>query len=92
MSFYNLKNAFKIIGENTWLTLKDVYDLKLSYGETTISDCILLYLKKINNPKIIIWQTNQKDEAIFGTDWEWWIGSDKLGWLCGTSQKIPYKK
>ncbi|BFL70790.1 hypothetical protein SKB0120_18520 [Moraxella osloensis] len=90
MSFYNLKNAFKIIGENTWLTLKDVYDLKLSYGETTISDCILLYLKKINNPKIIIWQTNQKDEAIFGTDWEWWIGSDKLGWVGYAVQAKKY--
>lgn len=90
MSYSLLKIAFKDIGNNTWDTLKYAYQLGISYGETTISDSILLYLKKLNNPKILTLQTKQNQEATYGTDWEWWIGSDNTGWIGYAVQAKKY--
>lgn len=51
------------------------------FGEETISDSILLELAKQNYFNIRILQTPKLLEKFQGTDWEWFIGSYKYGWI-----------
>ncbi|MCD8485992.1 MAG: hypothetical protein LRZ84_04380 [Desertifilum sp.] len=38
-------------------------------------------LKTANCPFLHVIKTPQHLESLHGTDWEWWIGSNQLGWL-----------
>ncbi|WP_247236133.1 DUF6615 family protein [Telluribacter sp. SYSU D00476] len=51
------------------------------YGEETITDLILLELARQNYFNIRILQTPKPFEAIKGTDWEWFVGSNNFGWI-----------
>lgn len=51
------------------------------FGEETISDSILLELAKQNYFNIRILQTPKLFEKIQGTDWEWFVGSYRYGWI-----------
>lgn len=65
----------------TWDSIRDSIALDISQGEETITDNVLLNIarKKSGNVKII--KTPKDLESKKGTDWEWWIGSDSLGWI-----------
>ena len=90
MLYSRLKFAFKNVTENVWNGLEDAFEHDISFGETSISDMILLYLMKLNNPQIAIKQTKQNEESEFGTDWLWWIGSDNRGWVAFAVQAKKY--
>lgn len=90
MSYRQLKVAFENITKNVWSGLGDAFEHDISFGETSISDMILLYLIKLNNPQILIKQTKQNEESEFGTDWVWWIGSDNKGWVAFAAQAKKY--
>lgn len=90
MSYKNLKLSFEKITKNVWDNLKDAHKYNISFGETTISNMILLYLEKLNNPNIRIIQTKQNEESKFGTDWLWWIGSEEKGWIAFAVQAKKY--
>lgn len=90
MSYTQLKAAFENITKSVWNGLGDAFEHDISFGETSISDMILLYLIKLNNPQISIKQTKQNEESEFGTDWVWWIGSDNKGWVAFAVQAKKY--
>lgn len=81
MSFIQAKTTFENITNQVWTNLEAAYDNELTFRETTISDLIFLYLKQQNLSYVILEPTKHSDEKHQGTDWEWWIGSPKLGWL-----------
>jgi len=64
----------------TWERLRDAGTLRIRFGEETITDLLLLELKRIGSGQIHIIQTPKYVEQTSGTDWEWWIGQDRLGW------------
>lgn len=66
---------------DTWERLRDSQDLQIRFGEETITDLVLLELKRSRVPGIEVLQTNKAAESTQGTDWEWWIGSATAGWL-----------
>lgn len=90
MSYTQLKVAFENVAESVWDGLKDAFKHDISFGETSISDMILLYLIKLSNPQIFIKQTKQNEESDFGTDWVWWIGSNNKGWVALAVQAKKY--
>lgn len=90
MSYTQLKVAFESVTKNVWNGLGDAFEHDISFGETSISDMILLYLIKLNNPQICIKQTKQNEESDFGTDWVWWIGSNNKGWVALAVQAKKY--
>lgn len=69
------------LAEQTWDRIKDGYELGISQGEETITDFNLLEIKRAGITEIKVAKTSKDDEAIRGIDWEWWIGSNSLGWL-----------
>jgi hypothetical protein len=55
--------------------------LDVGFGEETVTDLVLLELKRSHAQGIAVLQTNKKAESTQGTDWEWWLGSNASGWL-----------
>lgn len=76
-----ISNKFEEITRNIWhnINLSNVYGT--IYGEETITDSILLELAKQNYFNIRIIQTPKHQEGVRGTDWEWFVGSYKFGWI-----------
>lgn len=69
------------LAHRTWDTLRYSIEVRLSQGEETITDNNLLAIKLSGIKEILVWKCPKDDEGKTGIDWEWFIGSDKLGWL-----------
>ena len=76
-----LKNQLESLAKDTWERLRDSRSLDIRFGEETITDLLLLEMKRKNHPRTYIVQTPLIEEKNKGTDWEWWIGSPRTGWL-----------
>ena len=51
------------------------------FGEETITDLIMMDLYMRGATLVHFTQTAKPDEALWGTDFELWLGSDQLGWF-----------
>ena len=76
-----LTHHLELVSDNIWNRLDNANRFGINQGEETLTDNLLLYLASQNLPSIHIVQTPKNQEAIKGTDWEWWIGSKKRGFL-----------
>jgi hypothetical protein len=77
----HLPGLFEKAASDTWERLKASLELGISQNETTITDIILLDFKRAKCPFVHLIKTPQNREPVQGTDWEWWIGADRVGWL-----------
>ena len=68
------------LAEATWSRLRDAGDLNVSQGEETITDNHLLDIKRSPVKSIRVWKCPKDREMFTGIDWEWFVGSDSLGW------------
>ena len=76
-----LSHHLNIVCDDVWNRLGYSKKYSISQGEETITDNLLLYLALQNLTNISIIQTPKNKEAIKGTDWEWWIGNRRSGYL-----------
>lgn len=76
-----ISKIFEEISIDIWKLIRDSSLCGIRQGEETITDSILLELFRKQTPNIRIVQTPKIEERDQGTDWEWWIGSSKHGWL-----------
>ena len=76
-----LKDQLESLAKDTWERLRDSRSLGIRFGEETITDLLLLEMKRKSHPRSYIVQTPLVKEKNQGTDWEWWIGSARIGWL-----------
>jgi len=74
-------NVFESIASSTWQRIRLGEAYKVSQGEETITDINLLELARANSSAVRVIKTPKGKERYQGTDWEWWIGNDRLGWL-----------
>jgi len=88
-----LRHHLEIISSDTWQRLKDSGRYGIKQGEETLTDNLLLYLMRNNLKNVYIRQTSKHKESIQGTDWEWWVGNSKIGWLryAVQAKKLDYK-
>jgi hypothetical protein len=77
----HLPTLFEKAASDTWGRLKASSELDISQNETTITDIILLDFKAAKCPFLHLMKTPQNLEPLQGTDWEWWIGANSVGWL-----------
>lgn len=66
---------------HVWNRLITSKNFGISQGEETLTDQILLNIAEQKSFNIKIIKTTKDLESQQGTDWEWWIGSNKKGWL-----------
>jgi hypothetical protein len=69
------------LARQTWHRIQDGHRLQIRQGETAISDYLLLQIARAQFPNIKIIKTSPTKEASQGTDWEWWVGSRRRGWI-----------
>lgn len=72
---------FEEITKRIWTDIALSNQYGTIFGEETISDSILLELAKQNYFNIRILQTPKSFEKVQGTDWEWFVGSYRYGWI-----------
>jgi hypothetical protein len=73
--------VLEALAVDTWERLRDSQSLEIRFGEETITDLLLLDLKRKNPARTRVIQTPKPKEKDQGTDWEWWIGSPRVPWL-----------
>jgi len=76
-----LHTHFEVASSHTWQTLRDAKEFRISQGEETITDNLLLYLLRQKLPRLHLIKTPKDKEAMMGTDWEWWVGSRMRGFI-----------
>ena len=88
-NFTDLHTAFSNQSRDIWERLsyvKDSYKTRgplgpVRFGEETITDLIMMDLYMKGSTLVHFTQTAKPDEALWGTDFELWLGSDQLGWF-----------
>lgn len=76
-----LVSTLETLAVDTWERLRDARALGILFGEETITDILLLDLKRKASPRSRVIQTPKSKEKDNGTDWEWWLGSNRRGWI-----------
>ena len=76
-----LRTVLETLAHDTWDRLRDARKLGIQFGEKTITDLLLLELKRLGKGEIHVVQTPKLLENASGTDWECWIGSNRGSWL-----------
>lgn len=77
----NTVNLFESMASSTWQRICLGEAHKISQGEETITDLNLLEIARVNCPEVQVIKTSKVKEKDKGTDWEWWIGNNRIGWL-----------
>jgi hypothetical protein len=69
-----LRKVLEGLSVDTWERLRDARTFEIRFGEETITDLLLLDLKRKAFKTTSIVQTSKYEEKNTGTDWEWWLG------------------
>lgn len=69
------------LAEETWDRLTVGQSLRVSLGEETFTDLNILELRKSGLSDVFAVQLTKGQEAIYGADWEWWVGDPSSGWF-----------
>ena len=76
-----LGSVLETLSRQTWEQLHAAKDLSVRFGEETITDLLALGIRR-QSLQLTNWeQTTKPEEAIWGSDFEWWIGHDTIGWV-----------
>lgn len=65
----------------TWNKLREARNLDFQVGEESLTDFIVLNIKKWGVGKIVIDTFTRHAESINGSDWEWWFTGPSGKWL-----------
>ncbi len=89
----SIASLFENLSEHVWNRIRDSWEYDIRQGEETITDHLLLEIVKREFKSILIFPTSKKLEKKKGTDWEWWIGSKRHGWIryAVQAKKISHK-
>ena len=65
----------------TWDKLRESRALEYQLGEESITDFIILNLKKYGAGKLVVKSFTRHAESLNGADWEWWFTGPSGKWL-----------
>ncbi|GEM49780.1 DUF6615 family protein [Deinococcus cellulosilyticus] len=68
-----IHKTFERLARYAWQTLEEAHELDFALGEETLTETLLLQLKRMKNPAIQVVPYNKTEESLNGADWEWWI-------------------
>lgn len=70
---------FEVLARTTWRTIDRAHRNRILFGEDAITSVNLNTLASAG-PKCVVVEDTRVDEAQKGCDFEFWIGSDFIGW------------
>ncbi|HIF9544181.1 TPA: DUF6615 family protein [Photobacterium damselae] len=65
----------------TWNKLREARKLGFQLGEESITDFLILNIKKLGGTKLVVESFTRHKEALNGADWEWWFTGSSGKWL-----------
>ncbi|MBT4290524.1 MAG: hypothetical protein HOD92_24625, partial [Deltaproteobacteria bacterium] len=65
----------------TWDRLREARKLGYQIGEESVTDFVILNLKKYGAGKLQVNSFTRHEEAINGADWEWWLTGPSGSWI-----------
>ncbi|EMV2055921.1 TPA: hypothetical protein NJ473_004431 [Vibrio parahaemolyticus] len=65
----------------TWNKLREARNLGFQLGEESITDFLVLNIKKFGGTKLIVESFTRHKESLNGADWEWWFTGPSGKWL-----------
>ncbi|MCJ8287627.1 DUF6615 family protein [Halomonas sp.] len=65
----------------TWNKLREARKLGFQLGEESITDLLILNIKKLGGAKLIVESFTRHKESLNGADWEWWLTGPSGKWL-----------
>lgn len=71
---------FESLASATWDRIRFGEELDCSQQEETITDTNLLDIKRARLANVRVQKIGKKTESKTGLDWEWWMGSNRIGW------------
>ena len=77
----NSVKLFEKLASYTWQRILYSEEFKISQGEETITDLNLLEIAMSQYSEVKVIKTAKYEEKNQGTDWEWWIGNSRIGYL-----------
>ena len=77
----SLDSLLATLSGETWERLRDAAKLSVSFGEETITDLLALDINRKGLKTTTFEQISKPVEAYIGTDYEWWVGHDQIGWI-----------
>ena len=85
--------ALETLSQDTWEHLRDANALSIRFGEETITDLLLLDIKRRALASTKVKQTSKSKESQQGTDFEWWLGANQIGWMrfAVQAKKLEFK-
>jgi hypothetical protein len=75
-----LQKIFESLSGDIWLRIKDSETYHIPQGEESLTDHLLLEILRAQVKSIRLWKCPKTLEMDFGIDWDWVIGSNKVGW------------
>lgn len=75
------RQVFSALAPIHWDRIRHAAELRLNYGEETITDQNLLDIARAGLPGLITTATVKAEEAIKGCDWEWWLRLPAADWV-----------
>jgi hypothetical protein len=86
----DLCRTFDRLSASVWATLADASAYGLSYGEESLTDMLLLELKRQHAKELTITPFNRRQEGRNGADWAWWFeGKQWLGMRVQAKRLYP---
>lgn len=71
-----LCQTFASLASRTWHDLRDALTLRCALGEESITDYLLLELKRSHPHEVVVTKfTRAREGRVTGADWEWWFRS-----------------
>ncbi|OPX54101.1 hypothetical protein SAMN02745127_01526 [Oceanospirillum multiglobuliferum] len=64
-----------------WNKLREARKLGFQLGEESITDFLILNIKKLGGTKLIVESFTRHKESVNGADWEWWFTGPSGKWL-----------
>ncbi len=81
--FFTVRSVdlFEKLAFSTWQRIFYAKKYKIPQGEETITDLNLLEIAMAKCSEVQVIKTDKYKEKTQGTDWEWWIGNNRIGYL-----------
>lgn len=81
-------NTLDRLATEVWSTIQLAHQQKMSLGEETITDLVLLDLATRHPADVVVHKFSKREEATTGADWEWWFTAGGLWWGMRIQAKI----
>jgi Family of unknown function (DUF6615) len=74
----SLCRSFAALAAETWSNLRDADRLGLQLGEESVTDFLLLDLKRFHRRSVVVRKFAKGAERQSGADWEWWFRASDM--------------